>query len=172
MVGFVFRATLSLLYYLLYFKLVLVQNTCRFFRLNDISILNHLLMSPNQWYQFRVKQRIVGEHTHERRATYLSTAFRLPWLIEKYRRTIFFLIPTRRTTVDNPRDFESSIAWCKWTVVISLQRDPTHLHVFARQRFSACKKRKPNECSNQYKCTFCTLFSFFVLLYLLKCLNI
>jgi len=84
---------------------------------------------------------MVGEHAHERQATYLwARRFSYLRTIEEYRCTIFF--PLRRTIVDSPRNFDLNL----WLLDVNdlllsyFSEHPTHLHVFARQRFSACKK--------------------------------
>jgi len=131
--------------------------------------------SSKQWCQFRAAQRWAtdgrGTRTRKTSDVHVSTAFRLSSLIEEYRHSIFFPTSSRHTIVDSPRDFKSSIAWCKQTIVISLQRAIDSLAHIRTSAFLRVRKRKPNECSDPYKCTFLTLFSFFVLLYLLKCLS-
>jgi len=104
---------------------------------------------------------MVGERAHERRATYVW-AWRFDYLrtIEEYRRTIFFPTPSCRTIVDSLRDFEFSIAWCKRTVVISLQRASDSLARIRTPAFLRVWKRKLNECSDPYKCTFACYLAF------------
>jgi len=66
---------------------------------------------PVQCFQIReprnIEQRMMGEHAHEKRTTYVW-ARRFGLRTEEYRRTIFFSTPSRRTIVNSPRAFESS----------------------------------------------------------------
>jgi len=85
--------------------------------------------NSGQYFQIWTAQHRTtdGEEARTRKASHVRvprvrTTFRYLCTVEEYRCTIFFPTPSHHTIVDSPRDFESSIAWCERTVIISLQR--------------------------------------------------
>jgi len=79
------------------------------------------------------------ERPHERQATYVwARRFGYLHTVQEYRRTIFFPTPSRRLLTVwetlNLRLFDVN------ELLLSYSKHPIHLHILARQRFSACEK--------------------------------